>query len=47
MKNSDPNVRGDQPQLNVTELGKKRFKDKYGDQSGILMWGFHKKKLNC
>lgn len=43
MKNSDKNVRGDQPQLTVTELEKKWFGTKYGDPSGILMWGFHDK----
>ncbi|CAH1428595.1 unnamed protein product [Lactuca virosa] len=43
MKNSDKNVRGNQPQLTVTDLQKKRFGNKYGDRSGILMWGFHDK----
>nr|KAJ0212168.1 hypothetical protein LSAT_V11C400222410 [Lactuca sativa] len=46
MKNSNQNLRGDQPQLTVFELNKKRFKHKYGDRSGIRMWGFHD-KLNC
>ena len=33
MKNSDQNVRGDHPQLTVTELQKKKFQHKYGDRS--------------
>ncbi|CAI9271079.1 unnamed protein product [Lactuca saligna] len=33
IKTSYQNVRGNQPQLTVTELGKKRFRDKYGDRS--------------
>ncbi|KAL7606254.1 hypothetical protein Lser_V15G18890 [Lactuca serriola] len=40
MKNSDKNIRGDRPQLSVTKLGKKRFKTKYRDRSGIKGWGF-------
>ena len=43
MKNFDQNLRGDQPQHTVTELNKKRFQHKYGDRSGIWMWGFHEK----
>ncbi|CAI9264703.1 unnamed protein product [Lactuca saligna] len=36
MKNFDQNLRGDQPQLTMTELEKKRFKHKYSDWLGIL-----------
>lgn len=46
MKNSDQNFRGDHPQLTVTKLDKKTFQHKYGDRSGIQMWGFHE-RLNC
>ena len=44
MKNFDQNVRGDQPQVSVTELGKRRFLTKYDDRSGIKAWRFLDKK---
>lgn len=40
MKNSDENRCRDQPQLTVTELQKRSFGDKFGNRSGIKMWGF-------
>lgn len=46
MKNSDQNIRGDQTQLTVKDLGKRQFRDRYDDRLGIRMWGFHD-KLNC
>ncbi|CAI9299779.1 unnamed protein product [Lactuca saligna] len=44
MKNSAHNIYGDLPQLSVTGLGRKTFKTKYGDCSGIKVWGFHVEK---
>nr|KAJ0221211.1 hypothetical protein LSAT_V11C200086610 [Lactuca sativa] len=43
MKHSDQNAPGDQPEMFLRETGKK-FTDKYGDRSGILMWGYHADK---
>ncbi|KAL7595519.1 hypothetical protein Lser_V15G29441 [Lactuca serriola] len=43
-KNSDKNIRGDRPQLSVTELDRKRFKTKYGDRTRIKVWGFSAEK---
>ena len=46
MKNIDQNLRGDHPQLTVADLEKKKFQHKYGDRSGVRMWGYHD-KINC
>nr|KAJ0193478.1 hypothetical protein LSAT_V11C800389040 [Lactuca sativa] len=40
-RSSDQNAPGDQPNITVTDLGEKRFRDVYGDRSGIISWGFH------
>ncbi|CAI9279086.1 unnamed protein product [Lactuca saligna] len=39
MKHSDQNAPGDHPEMFLREIGKK-VTDKYGDRSGILMWGY-------
>ncbi|CAI9274835.1 unnamed protein product [Lactuca saligna] len=39
MKHSNQNSLGDHPEMFFRETGKK-FTDKYGDRSGILMWGY-------
>lgn len=39
-KNSNENRRAEEPQLTVTDLEKRRFGDKFGNRTGIKMWGF-------
>ena len=43
MKNSYENLHGDQCKLTVSDLEKRQFGDKYGNRSGIIMWGYHDK----
>ena len=38
---SDQNAPGDQPKITVTDLKDKRFREVYGDRSGIVSLGFH------
>ncbi|CAI9259280.1 unnamed protein product [Lactuca saligna] len=46
MKNSNKGRKINEPQLTVTDLGKRKFGDQFGDRSGIKMWGFdHELKL--
>ena len=40
-RSSDKNVPMDQAKITVTDLGVVRFRDTYGDRSGIISWGFH------
>ncbi|CAI9268174.1 unnamed protein product [Lactuca saligna] len=44
MKNSDRNTPSDQPQMFIKEIGKRKFSDRYGDRSGIRMWGYEADK---
>ncbi|XP_023753762.1 uncharacterized protein LOC111902120 [Lactuca sativa] len=43
MKNSDQNAPGDHLGMFFKETGKK-FRDKYGDHSGIMIWGYDVEK---
>ena len=40
-RSSDQNAPVDQPNITFTDLGENRFRDVYGDRSGIISWGFH------
>ncbi|CAI9270864.1 unnamed protein product [Lactuca saligna] len=43
MKNSDKNALGDHPEMFFKKIGKK-FTEKYGDRSSIMMWGYDVEK---
>ncbi|KAL7597760.1 hypothetical protein Lser_V15G25577 [Lactuca serriola] len=40
-RSSDKNASGNRSTVTVTDLESVRFRDTYGDRSGIISWGFH------